>query len=265
MCGTINVKSNVMNKSSPLLSIITVCLNEPQLERTCESIVNQTFQDFEWIVIDGGSNEETLAVFEKYKSRMDYFVSEPDGGIYFGMNKGIRQARGEWLNFMNAGDMFAQDNVFNKIAAFINSGQKNTDVIYGNYIVSDGVNKRIVNSPETVDRECLFYTIPHHESSFMKRKLFDLYGRYDSTYIVMGDWDFYLRILTGSKCKFSKIDIPILIYDQNGKSSLNKELVFAELSKMRKVYYTQEEIFYFKQKQARQIHHMMCSKNQKLA
>ena len=67
-----------MNK----VTIITICYNEPNLEQTCESIVNQTWQDFEWIVIDGGSNKETLDVFEKYKHRIDKFVSEPDNGIY---------------------------------------------------------------------------------------------------------------------------------------------------------------------------------------
>lgn len=99
----------------PTLSIITVCLNEPLLQRTCESIVNQTFQNFEWIVIDGGSNEATLNIFERYKYRINYFVSESDGGIYFGMNKGIQQAHGTWLNFMNAGDLFINYNILNII------------------------------------------------------------------------------------------------------------------------------------------------------
>ena len=120
----------------PTLSIITVCLNEPLLQRTCESIVNQTFQNFEWIVIDGGSNEATLNIFERYKYRINYFVSESDGGIYFGMNKGIQQAHGTWLNFMNAGDLFINYNILNIINYKLKKIKK-IDILYGNYIVGD--------------------------------------------------------------------------------------------------------------------------------
>lgn len=73
--------------------------------------MNQSWQDFEWIVIDGGSNDETLAIFDKYKSRIDKFVSESDNGRYDAMNKGIRLASGEYLNFMNAGDLFYHKNI----------------------------------------------------------------------------------------------------------------------------------------------------------
>ena len=95
-------------KDAPALTIITVCRNEPNIERTCESIVSQTWQDFEWIVVDGASTDGTLDILEKYKDRIDVFVSEPDTGIFNAMNKGIRLAHGEFLNFMNGGDEFAK-------------------------------------------------------------------------------------------------------------------------------------------------------------
>ena len=90
----------------PKVSIITICYNEPDLEKTCESIVNQTWQDFEWIVVDGGSNQETIDIFEKYKARIDEFISESDNVRYNAMNKGIKLAQGEYLNFLNAGDYY---------------------------------------------------------------------------------------------------------------------------------------------------------------
>ena len=91
------------------LSIVTVCYNEKDIGRTCESIVSQSCQDFEWIVVDGGSTDGSLEVIKHYKERIDILISEPDNGIYDAMNKGIRLAKGKWINFMNGGDTFADN------------------------------------------------------------------------------------------------------------------------------------------------------------
>ena len=98
-----------MNKVK--LSVITVCYNEKEIERTCRSIAGQKCQNFEWIVIDGGSTDGTLEILQRYKGRIDKLVSEPDKGVFDAMNKGIKLAHGEWLNFMNGGDLFANDEV----------------------------------------------------------------------------------------------------------------------------------------------------------
>ncbi len=121
----ISERSNFM-KNNKKLSIITICYNDPNLERTCESIINQTWQDFEWIVIDGGSNEETQKIWDKYKYRIDKFVSEPDTGVYNAMNKGIRLSEGRYLNFMNSGDAYCNNEILEGI--FINKNW-NTDII----------------------------------------------------------------------------------------------------------------------------------------
>lgn len=96
MFEILKLESDLMKK----LSIITICLNEPNVEKTCESIVKQTWRDFEWIVIDGGSNADTLAIFEKYKGRIDKFISEPDEGIYDACNKGIKLASDEFVEWL---------------------------------------------------------------------------------------------------------------------------------------------------------------------
>lgn len=93
------------------LSIVTVCYNEKDIGRTCESIVSQSCQDFEWIVVDGGSTDGSLEVIKHYKERIDILISEPDNGIYDAMNKGIRLAKGKWINFMNGGDTFADNGI----------------------------------------------------------------------------------------------------------------------------------------------------------
>lgn len=106
-----------MIKKQPLISVITICYNEPNLEKTCESVANQTYKNFEWIVIDGGSKQETLDIFKKYQNKMDYFVSEKDNGIYHAMNKGLRQAKGKYAIFLNAGDFFYAPDVLKKVVS----------------------------------------------------------------------------------------------------------------------------------------------------
>ena len=84
------------------LSIITVNFNDAEgLERTIKSVISQTFHDYEFIIIDGGSTDGSVDVIKKYEDHIDYWISEKDGGIYQGMNKGLRQASGEYLNFLN--------------------------------------------------------------------------------------------------------------------------------------------------------------------
>ena len=109
------------------LSIITVCLNEKNIERTCKSIVSQTFADFEWIVIDGKSNRNTLNKIKKYKNKISVFISEPDAGIYDAMNKGILSATGDYISFMNAGDTYFSKYALEKVF----SKPKDQDIIYG--------------------------------------------------------------------------------------------------------------------------------------
>ena len=99
-------------------SIITINLNNSAgLRKTIESVVNQTFQDFEYIIIDGGSTDGSVDIIKEYSSRIDYWVSEPDRGIYNAMNKGIVQAHGDYINFMNSGDCFSKNTILEEIYA----------------------------------------------------------------------------------------------------------------------------------------------------
>ena len=111
-----------------ILTIITVCFNiKDEIERTCQSIVNQTWQNFEWIVIDGGSTDGTVDILKKYSDRINILVSEPDKGIYNAMNKGIKLSHGEWLNFMNGGDRFTSNDVLKEV---FSGKEYSADVLY---------------------------------------------------------------------------------------------------------------------------------------
>lgn len=179
----------------PLFSIITVCLNESFVEETCRSIVEQTFNDFEWIVIDGGSNKETLDMLEAYRWRMDYFVSEPDGGVYHAMNKGIEQARGDYLIFMNGGDSFAARHIL-QIAHEELATKATVDVLYGeiNMPFKDGDNWVSSTPSEANVEKALFIGTIRHQASFIHRRCFEKYGKYDITQKIVSDWKFFVTL-----------------------------------------------------------------------
>ena len=100
----------------PLISIITVVRNDVvHIEQTMLSVLGQTYGNVEYIVIDGGSTDGTVDIIKKYADKLAYWVSEPDGGIYPAMNKGLQHATGEWVNFMNSGDSFADENVLEEV------------------------------------------------------------------------------------------------------------------------------------------------------
>lgn len=202
-----------------LLTVITVCYNEENLQRTCESIVNQSFQDFEWVVIDGGSNNKILEIFNKYKNRINIFVSEKDNGIYDAMNKGIKLAKGEWLNFMNAGDTFFDNKTLEKIFPCNVLKDNKTDILYG-----DSINYGL-------DNIGLHYKMPDklnyifwrnrgivHQSAFIKKELFIRFGLYDEHYRVCADFEKFILFFK-EKYKFKHLKFPVANYYAGGISS----------------------------------------------
>ena len=127
------MKRSMEQIDSPLITVVTVVFNDVQhIEDTILSVVNQTYPNIEYIIIDGGSTDGTVDIIKKYEERIAYWVSEPDKGIYDAMNKGIQKATGEWINFMNAGDEFVDANVLDKL--FFAKTVANVDVIYGNTV-----------------------------------------------------------------------------------------------------------------------------------
>jgi glycosyltransferase involved in cell wall biosynthesis len=116
--------------NEPLVSIITVIYNDVKnIEQTITSVLKQTYFNLEYIIIDGGSNDGTVDIIKKYEKYLKYWISEKDKGIYDAMNKGLCFANGEWINFMNSGDIFYSDNVVNKV--FHDIALSNAKIIYG--------------------------------------------------------------------------------------------------------------------------------------
>lgn len=170
-------------------SIITVNYNNKEgLRKTIESVIHQTYRDFEYIVIDGGSTDGSADVLKDYNDRIAYWVSEPDKGIYNAMNKGIAKARGEYLNFMNSGDCYYDVDILEKIVKY----NYDTDFIVGkDYHFNEKLHKghASIQPPRTTMIHFFVATLDH-QSSFIRRDLFND-SPYDENYRLVSDWIFF--------------------------------------------------------------------------
>ncbi|MDR2526572.1 MAG: glycosyltransferase [Rickettsiales bacterium] len=215
---------------NPKISIITINYNEPSIERTCESVINQTFKDYEWIIIDGGSTEpRTLTVLEKYRKYATYFVSEPDNGIYNAMNKGIARAKGDWLIFMNAGDCFYDLKVLENMAPYID---KNVDctVVYGETLIDTGQGERLFTKCNLNNLYFMTGSIPH-PSSFIRRDVFLKYGNYREDLKIVSDWLKFAEMYWAGE-KFEFVKVLVAKFAEGGVSSQNLDNVFIEHAKI---------------------------------
>lgn len=170
-------------------SIITVNFNNKEgLRKTIESVIHQTFRDYEFIVIDGGSTDGSTDILREYDTHINYWVSEPDGGIYQGMNKGIKIAAGEYLNFMNSGDCFYDPDILEKVSRY----KSEADFIVGkDYHYNEETHQGHVSiQPPRTTMIHFFVATLDHQSSFIKRELFKD-SLYDESHRLVSDWIFF--------------------------------------------------------------------------
>lgn len=198
-------------------SIITVNYNNKEgLRKTIESVIHQTFRDFEFIIIDGGSTDGSAEVLKKYDAQIDYWVSEPDGGIYQGMNKGIKKATGEYLNFMNSGDCFYASDSLEKVSHY----NSDADFIVGkDYHYNSETNQghASIQPPRTTMIHFFVATIDH-QSSFIKRELFNNDSLYDENYRLVSDWIFFTEKIVKEQKKVQFIPDIVCLREEGGLS-----------------------------------------------
>ena len=195
------------------LSIITVNFNDAEgLERTIKSVISQTFREYEFIIIDGGSTDDSVNVIKKYESHIDYWVSEHDGGIYPGMNKGLRQAKGEYVNFMNGGDCYHSKDVLEKIFAL----ETDADIITGAH-AENGLRNVGKGGVSMLD---LYKWAIDHQASFIRREVAFRHP-YDEKYRIVSDWKFFIEALVFDNCTFYYTDMIVVDVDMKGISNVN--------------------------------------------
>ena len=196
--------------SKPLFSIITVTLNNVAgLKKTYDSLHHQTSQDFEWIIIDGASNDSTI---EFLNTQNIPHISEKDSGIYDAMNKGIARANGTYILFLNAGDSLADSETLQKITQ--KTDNQDYDFIYGDSLEELGDTQTYKRAREHHKINQGMFT--HHQAMIYNSKLIQNM-RYDESYKIASDYDFTRRALQNATRPFY-IDIPICLFESGGIS-----------------------------------------------
>lgn len=211
------------------LSIITINRNNAVgLEKTMQSVATQTFKEFEYIVIDGASTDDSVAVIRKYEAKFAHFkwVSESDSGIYNAMNKGIHMASGEYIQVLNSGDNLAAPDVTERMnAALEKTGFPN--ILYGNMVKCFPDGHRMVDkcfAGQEISMLGMYTGTLNHNPAYIRRELFEKYGYYDESLKIVSDWKWYLQaiILGGENPQY--VDMNVTLFDMTGISEMNKAL-----------------------------------------
>jgi glycosyltransferase involved in cell wall biosynthesis len=199
------------------LSIITINYNNAfGLQKTIESVVNQNFDDFEYIVIDGGSSDESKSIIEKYQSKIDFWVSEKDNGIYNAQNKGILKSKGEYCLFLNSGDYLYRSDVLMNIFKL----KHKEDFLACDMIFNNGSKKnRVEQQPNCLGFLYMMRTSLWHPATLIKRSLFEKYGMYNEKYKIASDYDFFLKTTMVEFVTYKHIHVPLSVFDVTGISS----------------------------------------------
>jgi glycosyltransferase involved in cell wall biosynthesis len=217
-------------------SIITVVLNGGKtIEYTIQSVIGQHYKNLEYIVIDGGSSDNTTEIIKKYENSISFWKSEKDKGIYDAMNKGLLKATGDIILFLNADDYFIDYNILSEVnKSFIQ--KPNCKLIYGK------VRWQFFNPDYTIDysgnlslRGLKRGEMIFQASTFMKKDVFELIGLFDIQYQISGDFDLFCRIVN-AKFEYCHTDMVIAMFRSDGKSS-NHDLAWKEGAKIIRKYY----------------------------
>ena len=195
------------------LSIITINFNNRHgLQKTIDSVVSQSFRDFEWIVIDGGSTDGSKELVEQNAGHITYWVSEPDNGVYQAMNKGIALATGDYIHFLNSGDCYVSDSI---VKQFISNGFQD-DIIYGNAIIVDETGREVGQQipPEHINLSFFWSNNLNHQSVFYHRRCFENY-KFNEHNRVLSDKEYLLY----HGYRFRKWNKDVVYYDNGGISS----------------------------------------------
>lgn len=201
----------------PKFSVITICYNDKAgLLKTAESVLQQTFADYEYIIIDGGSIDGSEELVKQLAPRCAYAVSEKDNGIYDAQNKGWRAAKGEYCLFLNSGDYLANESVLSDVF----SASSGADIIYGDILVDNGKDPLYrLGQHDPFTFEDLIYTTVFHPAALIRTKLLRDRNGYDESLRIVADYDFFLEMIAVKKCSTQYIPVVISVFNTAGIGS----------------------------------------------
>lgn len=218
------------------ITIITASFNSVKtIEQTILSVINQTYKNVEYIIIDGGSNDGTVDIIKKYSDKISYWISEPDNGIFDAINKGFNIATGDYIQVIGSDDALVDDDILSKISMYLSDG---IDVLACGRIDVDEINKiqKTFHIDETVyrnfntDKRIILPNVPT-EGLFVKREIRKKY-MFDANYKMLGDWKLFMQYLYEYKLKIKFIDIPVAYFSLSGLSSTNYNLAVMEFKQI---------------------------------
>lgn len=229
------------------ISIITINYNNKfGLQNTIKSVINQTFNHLEYIVIDGGSDDGSIDIVKNYDSKITYWISEKDRGIYDAMNKGIKVATGEYLLFLNSGDILSNNSVVSEFAA-LNTKES---IVYGNQYLEGHFLKKY---PKVLTLAFFLNDTLPHQSTFIKKTAFQIVGLYSNKHEIANDYLFFLEAIFKYNLSYRYCDITISNFDMTGLSNQKVEDVLKEFKLI------QNEVF---KNSIFEISHLIKAKNE---
>ena len=207
------------------ISVITIAYNSGHsISDAIDSVLSQTYNDIEYIIVDGKSKDNTVEVVKSYGSRISKFVSEPDKGIYDALNKGIRMATGDVIGFMHSDDLFASDDILAKVAEIFKTND--VDSVYGDlqYVFKNDTNKvlRYWKSGRFSLRRLKMGWMPPHPTFYVKKKVYDNYGLFNTDFRIAADYDTMLRFL--GKHRISTYYLPEVMVKMRVGGASNRSL-----------------------------------------
>ena len=228
----------------PKLSIITINLNNKAgLEKTINSVLGQSYKDYQFIIIDGGSSDGSKAVLEHIDNKNTIVISEKDNGIYDAMNKGINLAKGEYLLFLNSGDSLNVPTTLSEVF----SKEIETDILYGNMWIEYMEKRELGEMPENLTPWHFYIDTLWHPVSFIKKKLFENLGPYNENYSIVADYDFFFNAIVVNKARYKHLNIIISSFNTNGISSDKKNIdrINAQRREIQRKYLNKRQLAFF--------------------
>ena len=207
-----------------MISIVTINLNNKEgLRKTIESVVNQTYKDIEYVVIDGGSTDGSVNIINEYADKLAYWCSEKDGGIFNAFNKAIPHINGEYCLFLNSGDKFHQNDVVEKAVPLLDK-----DICYGNEL-KVGRRTYIARFPDRLDEYFFKTSALPHQSSFIRSELLKEH-QYSEDWKILGDWMWGREEIMVKKRSYKHLNFVVSDYNLEGLSSVHQNEFKAERS-----------------------------------
>ncbi|MBN9293424.1 MAG: glycosyltransferase [Flavobacteriia bacterium] len=202
----------------PRISVITINYNNREgLANTIQSVAAQNYNDYEYIIIDGGSNDGSKEVIDSYADTITYWVSEADKGIYNAMNKGIRKAKGDYVLFLNSGDELDNEHSLSEAVKHIDD----TDfIVFDIRLIAPDKTERLKTHPQLLNFYYLFNSNIAHQSLLIKHSLFESIGLYDETLKIMSDWKFNILAMFKHNASYKSVNYSLSRFMLDGVSSL---------------------------------------------